>query len=376
MTDPCTTLFLGCWSSLTSPLLCKEQSGNAKITFRKNATSSMTASMNKPHEVFKEDNMAPAPLSIGVAIASYQRPDDLKRCLQALSEQSQLPSDVMVVVRSDDEATKDVVATATIKRLLVRQIFVDAPGLVAARNVALASCRTDILTFIDDDTVPHRDWLERIVPHFADDPTLGGLGGKDRIHNGTSFDDRTTCDVGRIQWFGRVVPNHHLGHGAPWTVDFIKGANMSFRANAFQGISFDERLRGIGAQPYEDLVFCSAIRHAGWKLLYDPNVVVEHFLGKREEIRHYADIATVKDKKGFQDFAFNEVVAIWGELPASRLIAFALWSFVVGTGVCPGLLQAIRFTPKLGISSWQRFALAQKGKFDAFIELGLRHRPR
>ena len=317
--------------------------------------------------------MAPV-LTIGIAIASYRRPDDLKRCLKALSEQNRPPDDVIVVVRADDEATKDTVAAAADGRLPVRQLFVDAPGTVPARNVALKHCRTDILSFIDDDTMPHRDWLERIVPYFAVDPTLGGLGGKDRIHDGTSFNDRAVHDVGRIQWFGRVVGNHHLGVGAARTVDFLKGANMSFRTAAFRDIQFDARLRGTGAQTSEDLVFSAAVRRAGWKLVYDPRIVVDHFLGKREEIRHYADIATVKDKQGFLNFAFNEVVAVWDELPASRLVAFALWSFTVGTGICPGLLQAVRFTPKLGVSSWRRFALAQTGKLDAFIELGLRQR--
>ncbi len=318
--------------------------------------------------------MTSACLTIGVAIASYRRADDLKRCLKALSEQSRLPDDVIVVARPDDEATKDAVAAAASERLPIRQMFVDAPGTVPARNVALDHCRTDILSFIDDDTVPHQDWIERIVPHFAEDPTLGGVGGKDRIHDGTSFNDQAAHVVGRIQWFGRVVPNHHLGFGAPRIVDFIKGANMSFRAVAFGGVRFDGRLRGTGAQPYEDLVFCLAVRRTGWKLLYDPSIVVDHYLGKREETRHYADIATVKDRNGFRNFAFNEVVAVWDELPAGRLLAFAVWSFMAGTGVCPGFLQAIRFTPRLGVSSWQRFALAQTGKLDAFIELGLRQR--
>lgn len=318
--------------------------------------------------------MAAALLSIGVAIASYRRPDDLRRCLQALAVQSHLPDDVIVVIRIDDQATKDVAEVASIGQVPVRQIFVEAPGTVAARNAALAVCQTDILSFIDDDTVPHCDWLQRIVPHFAQDPALGGLGGKDRIHDGTAFDDREKREVGRIQWFGKVVPNHHLGYGEPRIVDFLKGANMSFRAEAFHGVRFDKRLRGAGAQPYEDLVFSSAVRHAGWKLLYDPTLVVDHFLGRREETRHYADIATVKDKTGFRDFAFNEVVAVWDELPPIRLLAFAVWSLTIGTGVCPGLLQAVRFTPRLGFASWQRFALAQQGKFAAFRELGFQRK--
>jgi hypothetical protein len=42
---------------------------------------------------------------------------------------------------------------------------------------------------------------------------------------------------------------------------------------------------------------------------------------------------------------------------------------LIGTGVFPGFVQAIRFTPKLGIHSWRRFVIAQQGKMDAFRDL-------
>jgi hypothetical protein len=56
-------------------------------------------------------------------------------------------------------------------------------------------------------------------------------------------------------------------------------------------------------------------------------------------------------------------------LKGVRKIAFISWTILVGTGVCPGLVQALRFTPRLGGASWRRFYLAQQGKFEAFRDL-------
>lgn len=35
-----------------------------------------------------------------------------------------------------------------------------------------------------------------------------------------------------VQWFGRVIGNHHLGTGGVREVDILKGVNMSFRQTA------------------------------------------------------------------------------------------------------------------------------------------------
>lgn len=309
------------------------------------------------------------PLSLGVAIPTYRRPDDLARCLQALSRQERLPDDVIVTVRDTDEQTRRFVAGCAGLPFPLRVVELTAPGLVAARNAALEDCRTEILAFLDDDTAPHPDWAKRVVRHFEADPTLGGLGGKDRLHDGVRFNEGRADRVGQVRWFGRVTADHHLGHGVPRPVDMLKGANMSFRAAAFAGIRFDTRLRGSGAQPNDDLAFSLAVRRAQWALRYDPAVVVDHFTGMREEVRHYVAVATVRDVRGFHDWAFNEVVALWDELPPWRRVVFAAWSLLVGTRVCPGLVQAVRFTPRLGLASWQRFVLAQRGKLDALRTL-------
>jgi len=137
---------------------------------------------------------------------------------------------------------------------------------------------------------------------------------------------------------------------------------MSYRISAIPEMPAYLRLRGKGAQPFEDTAFCLAVRRAGWKLVYDPQVLVDHLEGAREEIRYYSHTLPVTDVEGFENLSFNNVVALWDELPPTRMIAFAMWSFLVGVRVCPGVIQAIRFTTQMGLAaSWHRFFVAQRG---------------
>jgi hypothetical protein len=285
-----------------------------------------------------------------------------------LAAQHRPPDEVVVVVRDTDRATLDWLAREP-DHLKLRVVGVTRPGTVAALNAGIEACRTDIVAITDDDTAPWPDWLARILAHFEADPRLGGLGGRDRCHDGTKFDDRQRAPVGRLQWFGRIIGNHHLGFGAARPVNLLKGANMSYRRRAIAGIRFDTRLRGTGAQPYEDIAFSLAVARGGWRLAYDPGIVVNHFAVPRDEPRHYVSVSSLTDVEGFRTHAFNGVVALWNELSLPRHAAFLAWSLVVGTSTCPGLAQAVRYTPRLGAGSWQRFWIAQQGKAAAYWNL-------
>jgi GT2 family glycosyltransferase len=309
------------------------------------------------------------PQTIGVLIATYRRPDDLLRCLSALKKQRLQPNDILVVVRDDDSETKSMLNVHPPVGLPIRVISIDRPGSVAARNAGLDVCQTDILAIIDDDTSPHADWLSRVMENFRNDPALGGLGGRDRCFDGTAFDDQQEPVVGKIQWWGRTIGNHHLGFGKVREVDVLKGANMSFRARAFEHVRFNTRLKGKGAQPSEDFCFSVDVKAQGWKLAYDPAALVDHYASRRDEKRLYVGVSAVADQAAFRDFCYNQTLSIWNALSPLRRSVFFAWSFLIGTGVFPGLVQAVRFTPKLGLDSWQRFLLAQQGKVEAFRDL-------
>ena len=310
-----------------------------------------------------------APRTIGVMIATYRRPAEIARCLTALQQQTLPPDDVIVVARADDFDTKTALDNLSLSTLSYRLVTVTEQGVVAARNAGVEACSTDILAIIDDDTSPHPDWLSRIMEAFKEDPALGGLGGRDRCFNGVSFDDRKEAVVGKIQWFGRVIGNHHLGFGEIRDVDVLKGANMSYRALAIANVRFDKRLKGEGTQPNDDKAFSIAVKSNGWHLKYDPRVLVDHYPGFRADARQYVGVNRLKNIAHFHSFSYNEVLSIWDSLTPLRRVAFFFWSTFLGTGTFPGLVQAIRFTPTLGLASWQRFWIAQTAKLEAYRDL-------
>jgi GT2 family glycosyltransferase len=301
--------------------------------------------------------------TLGILICTYQRPLDLGKCLYGLAGQTRPPDDIVVIARPSDQATWDWLDAHRAVFPSVRSVPVMAPGLVAARNAGLDACRTDLLAFVDDDVVPHHEWARRVCKRFEADPELGGLGGRDHVHDGEQFDERLAKTVGRIQWFGRVIGNHHLGYGLPRPVMILKGANMTYRRTAVGGARFDSRLRGRTTQPHDDMAFSLAVRRNGWKLVYDPSALVYHFAGRPEQ-RAYSSVKAFVPED-VTNTAFNLVIALWGELSPPRRIAFIIWSLLIGTRTDPGFLQAVRYTPSLGIAVWRRTRLTLKGKLTA-----------
>ncbi|NYT80069.1 glycosyltransferase [Alcaligenaceae bacterium] len=105
-------------------------------------------------------------LKVSVIVPTYQRPDLLERCLDALGRQT-LPHDAYEIIVCDDgpgEAARRVAAQAFAGRPLaplVRYLEVrNSQGPAGARNMGWRSARAPIIAFTDDDTVPDPTWLE------------------------------------------------------------------------------------------------------------------------------------------------------------------------------------------------------------------------
>ena len=310
-------------------------------------------------------------MSVAVLVPTHRRPEPLRRCLAALAAQTRRADRVLVVVRREDAAAHQVL-DAPPDGLAIERILVERPGQVAALNAGLERVREDVVAITDDDCVPRPDWLARIERHFATDPGLGGVGGRDHLEQGgvPVLGDRRT--VGRLLWYGRFIGLHHLGSGPARDVDFLKGANMSYRRAAVDGLRFDERLRGAGTEQYNDWVFSLAVKARGWRLLFDPPVSVDHHEAARAEgnPRFAAD-------PGVQgEHAFNQTYGAARHLPPRRLVAHLLYSALVGTTTSPGVIMTV-----LNLLSGHepsrrgllRYALAQRARAEGAVA-GLRAR--
>ena len=288
--------------------------------------------------------------TVSVLVPSWRRPDALKRCLYALGRQTQAPFEVVVGLRANDtESTDCLDALGVTWPFPIRCAVTAEPGVIAAMNAALAECRGDIIALTDDDTEPHADWIERISMGF-DDAQIGGVGGRD-----WQTKERTDrSDVGRVQWFGRVIGNHHLGAGPARAVDVLKGANAAYRAPLLRAVGFDTRLLGTGAQMFWELALCLPLRRAGWTLVFDPKIAVEHHIAPRhgDDQRHRGLFASAPQR----DAVHNETLVLLEHQQGFARLAFVAWAWLVGTRTEPGLAQLPRLLllgDRTAIARWR-----------------------
>ncbi len=274
-----------------------------------------------------------------------------------------------MVVRDTDVETWQFLAQFNLDKLPLHTVKVTQPGVVAALNAGLAAVEGDIVSITDDDAAPHPDWLERIAAYFTCDSRLGGLGGRDWIHHGSKLEDESRLVVGQLQWFGRVIGNHHLGVGEPREVDVLKGVNMSFRTQAIGQLGFDKRMRGAGAQVHFEMAFTLALKRAGWKIIYDPNVAVDHYPAQRfdeDQRNNFNEIA-------FINLVHNETLVLLEHLPFIRRIVFLFWAVFVGTCDSLGLVQWLRFLPSQGQLAGKKLLASWRGRWQGYKQFVIRN---
>jgi GT2 family glycosyltransferase len=299
---------------------------------------------------------------LSLMIPSYRRCDDLERCLTALKAQQRLPDQVIVVVRDTDLETQAFLAQYNCDNLPIETATVTRTGVVAAMNAGLGQVRGEILCLTDDDAVPYPDWLARIEATFLQDDRIGGVGGKDWLYENGVLQTGEARVVGKLQWFGRSIGNHHLGSGVAREVDLLKGVNMSLRRAAMGNLSFDERLLGTGAQVHFEMSLCLAIKRAGWRLIYDPQIQVDHFRAQRfdeDQRNRFNPVANY-------NHVYNETVVLLDHLSLFQRLVFGIWAMVIGTRAARGIFQLLRFLPSEGAIALQRWQAATKGRWQAW----------
>jgi glycosyltransferase involved in cell wall biosynthesis len=316
-------------------------------------------------------------MKITVVVPTYLRPQDLARCLAALKLQTRPVDELWVIVRDTDHATWQFIESFELDSLPLHAATVTVTGVIAAMNIGLDSATGDIVAFTDDDAAPHPDWLDKIEAYYLADEQIGGVGGRDWVYHGTKLEDGSQSVVGKLQWFGRLIGNHHIGIGAGREVDVLKGVNMSFRRKAIADLHFDQRMRGSGAQVHFEVAFCLTLRKQGWKLIYDQKIAVDHFPAQRFD----EDQRNAFNAQASVNAVHNETVALLGYLPPFRRFVFAIWAITIGTSEAYGLLQWLRFLPKdrdiarqklwaCWRGRWQGWCTWQNSEFGKIISKG------
>lgn len=299
-------------------------------------------------------------MTISVIIPTYNRVDALSNCLKGLTDQRTQADEIIVVVRAEDISTLQCLSTMYVPNLKV--VFVEMPGQVAALNAGVRAASGAVISITDDDTIPHLDWLEKIVKHFEQDTSIGGIGGRDIVHHRGLPVEASKTKVGKITPFGRIIGNHHIGLGDVQKVHILKGANMSFLSKALKGLEFDMNLKGTGAQVHNDMEFSLSVKSNGWNLIYDPMVCVDHYPAERFD----------EDKRDSFNWlasfnaAHNEMYTLLKHSKWLSKVFITGWVVLVGSKSSPGIVQFIRMLPSEGKLSGTKIITSFKGRVEGW----------
>jgi glycosyltransferase involved in cell wall biosynthesis/GT2 family glycosyltransferase len=264
--------------------------------------------------------------SIAVVVPSYRRPALLQRCLDGLRRQLRVPTEIVVVYRPEDDETARVVAGSG----CAAGVPVERAGTVAAMIAGVRGTTSEIVAFTDDDAVAREDWIERLLERFAD-ASVGAVGGRDVVH-GNGRPTTSPNRIGEITAVGKLVGNHHLGRGSVREVDVLKGVNMAFRREA---LALPDGLRGRQTQLHFELAASLWAVEAGWRLLYDPSILVDHYPGPRFDTHDRIH----RGPSAVRETAYNLVASLLAGRP-QLLWRRSLYGLLVGDRRVPGLVRA------------------------------------
>ncbi len=241
-------------------------------------------------------------------------------------------------------------------------------GPAAARNAGLEQVHTALVAFVDADVRTPEGWIERLLPHLDDDQ-VAIVAPRVRSADGSSGVARyessgSALDLGAEP--GRVRAGNRVG--------YLPAAALLCRVDALRSVEgFDESLR-FG----EDVDLVWRLDEAGWRVRYEPAVVVEHepratwadWFRQRISYGSSAAPLAIRHRGALAPLRTNGwSLAAW-TLPAfGRGVAGAGATAAIGGAIAVG--SAIALVPKLpGVppSTSVRFAL--RGHLAAGDNLG------
>lgn len=176
------------------------------------------------------------------------------------------------------------------KHLLPDSVKVVATGNIGPaqkRNIGAGYSTGNILAFLDDDSFPEERWLEKAIKDFKDLST-GAVCGPAITPKNSSLYEKASGRVLECLLVSGPYIYRYLPKRKRFVNDF-PSVNLLIRKNVFfkvAGFSKDY-------WPGEDTIICREIEKAGYKLIYNPEVLVIHkrrrlFKGHLKQIAGYA----------------------------------------------------------------------------------------
>ena len=168
-------------------------------------------------------------------------------------------------------------------------------GKSHALNAGCYAAAHEIICFVDDDNWLRDDWVERIAGIFGAHPEVGACGGR----------SEAVPQIPAPPWFEAVEIYYAVGRQGrqpgekgditdSWGT-LLWGAGLAIRKEVWNDLlqrDFEYLCvgrRGTQLSTGEDAELCYALRALGWRLWYDDDLVLRHFIPEEKLRLDYLD---------------------------------------------------------------------------------------
>lgn len=115
-------------------------------------------------------------MKVSVAIVTYKRAWALPHSLRSIIEQTQVPDEVVIVLKPSGDGSEEIVDNFK-DYLNIRLIIQKEGNFTDAVSMAIKHSTGDIILFLDDDAIAHKEWVVRYVDLFTKYKDAGGISG-------------------------------------------------------------------------------------------------------------------------------------------------------------------------------------------------------
>jgi glycosyltransferase involved in cell wall biosynthesis len=222
---------------------------------------------------------------VTVALCTHSNAALLERTLAGLA--AQLVSgdtrwELLVVDNASTDRTCEVLAATAASGAFREFRTVAEPelGLSTARRTALASARSSLVAFVDDDCLLDPGWVESVVRFARATPRAGAFGGKvelEWVAPPTPLALACAWALAQQDHGPAALRVHERGGGS------LVGAGLVVRREALEQSGWIEAGRmpgrvGKALSAGDDAEISLRIRAAGWELWYEPAMRMKHLM--------------------------------------------------------------------------------------------------
>ncbi len=198
-------------------------------------------------------------LALSLIIPVYNEERHIGKCLDAVSKQTVMPDEVIVVDNNCTDRTIEIARGYSFVKVITEQ----KQGRGYARSAGFRAASGDILGRIDADARINRDWVETVKKHFSDDPDLSGLTGlaKAAVLPGVNAVKST--------FFSRFY--YWFVHASFNTVT-MWGSNMAVRGSVWERV--EDKVLDDDLRVHEDQDISLWIAAIGGKILQEDTMLI------------------------------------------------------------------------------------------------------